>query len=256
MNIKAFLLLNLLIIIGFCDKSFANSEDNMLKQADSLFKSQNYEQSLQIYLSLEEKYSDDWRLYYNIGNMYMKISNIPSAILYYERALRLNPADKQLKENIKIANSRLKGEIIPLSDFFLWRWIKDISSLFFPTMWAIIVLCLLLLSCAVFCIYYFSEKHKIPTFYVFLFLSIATLASFSLGLVRTNLINQDNYAIIFDANGIISEQTATTKLGNQKRLRLFNGEKVEIVERNGNILTIRTLDGNKTKVKADCLKII
>ena len=44
-------------------------------------------------------------IYYNLGNSYYKIGDIAKAILNYERALILKPANKDIRSNLEIAKS-------------------------------------------------------------------------------------------------------------------------------------------------------
>jgi len=49
-------------------------------------------------------------LYYNLGNAYLKNGDLGQAILWYERALRLNPRDPDLKFNHSQASSKTLDE--------------------------------------------------------------------------------------------------------------------------------------------------
>ena len=44
---------------------------------------------------------------YNLGNCYIQLGEIGKAITYYQRALKITPQDKELKENLAIAESRI-----------------------------------------------------------------------------------------------------------------------------------------------------
>ncbi|MDR1847899.1 MAG: tetratricopeptide repeat protein [Bacteroidales bacterium] len=256
MNKKAFKFLFFAFCILFSAFSVAQTNENLMKKAETLYNNQDYEQALAVYLTLESKFAADWKLNYNIGNTYFKLADFPHAILYYERAKKLNPCDKDLNENLKITNARLKGETYALPDFFVWTWIKTISGQFFPKTWAIITLFILLLACCGFYLYYFAKQYKVFTFYLFVFLSILTLFSFSMGLTRSYLINQSDYAVIFDANGIIKDENTEQTYGKQKNIKLFNGEKVQIIEKQDKFLIIETPDGNKVKITPNALQII
>lgn len=66
------------------------------------------------------------KLYYNLGNSYLKNNELGMAILWYERAMRLNPDDPDLKFNYQYAGSLVKdqkeGSDITLARIlFFWR---------------------------------------------------------------------------------------------------------------------------------------
>ncbi|MBU0970185.1 MAG: tetratricopeptide repeat protein, partial [Proteobacteria bacterium] len=87
-------------------------------------------------------------LFYNIGNAYLKANDLGQAILWYERAKRLSPADPDLLFNLAHADTLVKDKIdapLTLWDIlFFWqgmvplKWIQmgaiGFSCLFF--LWA------------------------------------------------------------------------------------------------------------------------
>ncbi|MDR0790600.1 MAG: tetratricopeptide repeat protein [Bacteroidales bacterium] len=257
MSRKTIKLLSIISLLFASSLSFANQDKALLQQANALFRQQSYEESLQMYLTLEPKYADDWRLNYNIGNVYFKLSDLPSAILYYERAIKLNPNDHNTKENLKISNAKLKGESYPLADFFVLTWLKTAAGWCLPVTWSIITIVMLLISCCLFCFYYFVTANKTLPFYCFIAAIILTLASFSLGLIRTNAISSEDYAIVFDANGLINDsEDGGQTYGKQKKIKLYNGQKVEITKKKGDTVFIKTLEGNNTKIESHSIQII
>jgi tetratricopeptide (TPR) repeat protein len=53
----------------------------------------------------------DWRLEYNLANTEYKRGRLGEAILHYERARRLNPADSETVANLAIARTRLRDVV-------------------------------------------------------------------------------------------------------------------------------------------------
>ena len=51
------------------------------------------------------------KLYYNLGNAYMKNGDLGDAILWYERALKRIPADPDLKFNLDYARGLVKDKM-------------------------------------------------------------------------------------------------------------------------------------------------
>jgi len=253
---KKLLSLTGVLVLFFANISFAQSDRELLKQAETLYNQQQYEQALQIYLTLESKYASNWQLNYNIGNSYFHLAAFPNSVLYYERALRLNPNNRELQENIKTVNSRLRGEVYQLPEFFVWRWMKTAAGWLMPSVWLVVILVLLALTCIFFCCYYFTQNRKVLMFYTFLFFAILTTLSFSFAIVRSIPINEDDYAIVFDANGLINEDNGEQKFGKQNRIKLFNGEKVQVLERGEDFYIIKTPEGNRAKVETNSIQMI
>ena len=53
----------------------------------------------------------DWRLEYNLANTEFKRGRLGEAILHYERARRLNPADRDTVANLAIARARIRDVV-------------------------------------------------------------------------------------------------------------------------------------------------
>ena len=53
----------------------------------------------------------DWRLEYNLANTEYKRGRLGEAILHYERARRLNPADESVVANLALARARLRDVV-------------------------------------------------------------------------------------------------------------------------------------------------
>ena len=90
-------------------------------------------------------------LFYNLGNVYLKNGDLGYAILWYERALRINPEDPDLKFNHEYALSQIKDQredrTSPLFRIiFFWKhilgattvkWIAIVMNLLF---WVLLIL--------------------------------------------------------------------------------------------------------------------
>ena len=55
------------------------------------------------------EHSDE--LYFNLGNSYYKINDIPNSIYYFEKALQLNPNDKDILNNLTYSQNMLIDKI-------------------------------------------------------------------------------------------------------------------------------------------------
>lgn len=86
-------------------------------------------------------------LHFNIANSYLAVDSLPQAILHYERALRFDPNDVDVLNNLDIARSRVFDQVTVLPEFFLIEYWNSTVRWFSPNGWAWIsvffVLCLL-----------------------------------------------------------------------------------------------------------------
>ena len=58
-------------------------------------------------------------LYYNLGNAHFRTGEIGRAVLNYERAVRLDPANEDVRANLALVNQQLRDRIEPMPRFWL-----------------------------------------------------------------------------------------------------------------------------------------
>ena len=124
-----------LLLISCC---FANaSEMNaQFDHANQAYRSGNYQKCVQFYQSILSQGYESADLYYNLGNAYYKMNNVPAAILQYERARRLSPSDPDIAHNIALANLRVTDKIDAIPELFFISWWHDLLDLRSADQWA------------------------------------------------------------------------------------------------------------------------
>lgn len=77
-----------------------------------LYKKRNYEESVNAYEKVLS--AEDVKLqaqsYYNLGNTHFRMGKLPESILYYKKAIKLNPKDEDAKYNLEYVRAKLKDE--------------------------------------------------------------------------------------------------------------------------------------------------
>ena len=84
----------ILIAFVFFGSVFVNAQ-SVEQQAESCYQSGDYTQAIELYNSILEQGESSADLYFNLGNCYYKTGQNTKAIISYERAKRLAPADKE-----------------------------------------------------------------------------------------------------------------------------------------------------------------
>jgi tetratricopeptide (TPR) repeat protein len=99
-----------------------------------------------LYDSLNAKWSSP-DLLYNIGNCHFKRNDVPHAILFYERALRLAPGAEDIQANLDLARSRVADRVNELPAFTLGgSWDRTLAGTDNDqwarrSLWAMLLLC-------------------------------------------------------------------------------------------------------------------
>jgi tetratricopeptide (TPR) repeat protein len=224
-------------------------------QGVTYFTSGSYQEALKIWADIYNTGYRSSNLEYNIGNAYFKLNNIPSAILFYERAYLLNPADENINYNLQIARTLIVDRFQEIPELFFVRWYNFVSLFLSSNSWAKIsvtsfILCLLLLS-----VYIYSTRyrHKVIGFWLAVFFFVLSLGSIAFTVRNKSLVYDSHKAIILSplVNGKSSPDNSGTDL-----FILHEGTKVSVEDEVGEWFEVRLSDGNKGWVPVNSLNVI
>ncbi|MFA7494631.1 MAG: tetratricopeptide repeat protein, partial [Proteiniphilum sp.] len=215
--------------------------------AAQAYRSQNYKESISLYQELiAQGMADDKvsaQLYYNLGNAYFRDNQLGKAILYYERALLFDPADGDIRHNLRFAQNRTVDRIDTAANLFLANWFRAIRNLFSSNQWAAtgIILFLLFLACVAVYLFIRLLWARKTAFYtgivLFLLMIGANIFAFSQKSERT----RNDSAIVMVGAATVN---ASPDTGSNQLFELHEGTKVKIRNRDGNWLEIQIADGS------------
>jgi tetratricopeptide (TPR) repeat protein len=249
-------IITILLIFSFANKSLSQeTSTDKFTQGVTYFTSGNYQEALKIWTDI---YNTGYRssdLEYNIGNTYFKMNSIPAAILFYERAYLLNPADENINYNLQIARTLIVDRFQEIPELFFVRWYNFISLFLSTNSWARIsvtsfIMCLLLLSLYIYSTRY---RHKVIGFWLAVFFFVLSFSSLAFSIRNKSLVYDSHKAIILSplVNGKSSPDNSGTDL-----FILHEGTKVSIEDEVGGWFEVRLSDGNKGWVPLNSLNVI
>lgn len=238
--IKRFFLLLMMIL---CLEFNLTAQDDIIKQAETAYISEDYSKAIELYKNILLNYGDSYEIYYNLGNAYYKTGSIAPAILNYERALLINPKDGDARFNLKIARLKTVDKIEPLGEFFLVKWFRNVQNIFDIDTWAAIgITCFFLFICCL-VLFFFSKwmKMKKTGFYLgVIFMTIVLFSNFFAWNQKKSLINRSG-AIIFAPTVTIK---SSPDISGTDLVVLHEGTKVFIKSSMGEWNEIELEDGN------------
>lgn len=117
----------LLFVFGMMPTFLLGQEGiaRLFDEANVLYQQQEYDPALRKYRQIEQQGLVSMALFYNIANCYYKQDRIGKAIVYYERAKRLDPRDEDINANLAIANQATVDKITPPSEFAFSDWLTS-----------------------------------------------------------------------------------------------------------------------------------
>jgi tetratricopeptide (TPR) repeat protein len=102
------------------------SPQDVFRRAESLYQEERYLEAAEAYESIRELGIEDGVLYYNLGNAYFKAGRLGLAVLNYERAQKLLPADEDVRANLAFASELVSEAVEPLPLPLLVSWAVDL----------------------------------------------------------------------------------------------------------------------------------
>lgn len=102
MKISRFL--TFVLCFAHCLMGIAQGVDS----AQALYERGEFEQAADEYVSIAKTEGVSASLYYNLANCYAQTGNLGNAILYYSRASRLDPSNKEIKNNLNYFKSKVE----------------------------------------------------------------------------------------------------------------------------------------------------
>ncbi len=160
------------------------AESNMLPYLDSAriaYTNNDFEASARLYIRIVEHGYESPQIYYNIGNCYYKQMQIPKAVLWYQRALKLDPSFDDAQYNLKMAQELIVDKIEIIAPPFYKRWYKNLFLMMPPNAWAYLTGGLFVLSILIMFLFFITfnytlKKILIPSGIIALIFSIISLA--------------------------------------------------------------------------------
>lgn len=105
------------------------SPERLFARGNSEYEMGNYASAEQTYSRIINSGYDSAALYYNLGNACFKQKRIGDAIYYWEKALQKLPADREIRENLELANLLIVDRIETSSNPPPFKLVRDIVGL-------------------------------------------------------------------------------------------------------------------------------
>ena len=191
--------ISIIIILFLTIGSVASENDSLIDFANKKYSEGLYNEAIENYQKVIDNGYTSYELYFNLGNSYFKMNDLPSSILYYERARRLSPNNKDIQFNLKIANSRIPDKIEKVPELFFKRWWNSFYNMFSVNNWAKITILVFVITLICTAFFILSKQRRIKMIGFWLGLLFLILSVFSFGLSYQKYIYSQKHheAIVF-----------------------------------------------------------
>ena len=195
-------------------------------------------------------------LYYNLGNAYFKDGQLAQSILWYERALRLDPSDDDVRYNLEYARSLAQDKIEEVPEIFFEQWGHTMCYLLPSNVWAVIGLVGFALLVACVLLYLLGStpgRRKLGFFAGIAALVIAFLGWDFAQWQRQEAQRQD-MAIVM--RPVSSVKSSPSESGAKDLFILHEGTRVKVLDNVSGFSNIELADGRQGWIPARDLEVI
>ena len=240
-----------LMVTAFCLKA-QTIQNQQFERANYYYNEARYDTAVIIYKGILDDGYVSAPLLYNIGNAYFKMREYPMAILYYEKALKIEPNNEEIQQNLAIANAMTTDKIEPMPEFFLRKLWRNIGNMFTANEWATVSLVLITLVLLVVFLYLTAQTRgmKKGMFFTGILLILLTLCSIIFASQRFRYMNEHNEAIVMMPT--ITVKSSPTSSGTDLFV-LHEGTKVKVLDSTDNWNKIKIADGSVGWLPSSCI---
>jgi len=253
MQIKRYLLFCFIVLTSVGLKG--NTPHDIWTQANEAYQRSEYIHAIELYENLLKLDIVSAELYYNLGNAYFRNNNIGRAVLNYERAIRLDPANDNIRHNLSIANNRTIDNVVPRPELFYERWWRSLIMMQSANAWGAFSIILLSLFLIFVATYLFARTIGIKksAFYISGVLLVFTVLSIVFAQTQYNsIINQNEAIIMVPRVAVKSSPSAQSP----DLFLIHEGTKVFLRTSHDGWYEVNLADGNIGWVKGDSFEVI
>ncbi len=222
----------------------AQTPEEMWTKGNEAYAAGDYAEAAAAYHAIENTGYVSADLYYNLGNVYYKQQSLGKAVLYYERALKLHPEDKDIAYNLEMARSMTTDKIETVPEFFVTTWIRNIHSMAGADTWAWLSILLLAAGLLFAGLFFFARRVALRkiSFFIALLSVLLCAGSFWCAGQQKSALSDRSEAIIFPA--VVTVKSSPDSNGKDLFI-LHEGTKVVVLETLGDWLRIQLADGRQ-----------
>lgn len=253
---KAATVVALVISLGFSMNMQAKDLDSLWTSGVQAYTDGKFSDASADWTAIEDSGKKSAVLYYNLGNSWFKQGNYPKAVLYYERALRLNPSYSDARYNLEFTNSFVQDKIEPVPEFILKSMARKVCYVMSSNAWAVIFLTLFTLALAMWLLFLLgaSTGRRRTGFYCGIVLLLLSAGALSFSVWQKSDSRRTDTAIVMAP---VSSVKSSPSSGSSKDLFVIHeGTKVTIIDEVGSWKNISLADGRQGWITSDELEVI
>ena len=252
----AMLLLLLMTVMPMSMQAADTYVDSLWNAANQAYSEGQWVDAAGDYQMLSSMGLESAALYCNTGDAFFKDGNLPKAILYYEKALKLDPSYEDARYNLELLNARIQDRIEFVPEFILKVWAKDVCWLMDSDSWAVAFLVFLGLTLAMLLLFLLapSVAGRRTGFFTGIVMLLLAVASISFSIWQKNDYFKADEAIVM--RPVSAVKSSPSSESSQDLFVLHEGTKVRILDQVGPWNNIELSDGRQGWIPSGDIEVI
>lgn len=230
-----------MLLFTFLVLPTTEGQQDKFAKANNAYNSADNKQAISLYKEILSDGNESADLYLNLGNAYYKNGELGSAIVSYERGLKIDNTHTLLRQNLEYANKQIKTPITEIPDFFLSRYWRNVVISLGSTGWAVLQILLLTMIAFGVGIWLLSAQLRIKqlAFYSLILIIPILLLSILAGMQRYQSDRKSTH-------GIVVSDSSQLRTGASPQSELIidisEGVKVELKDSIGEFYKVQLID--------------
>lgn len=245
----------LILFLCIAGNLSAQNIDELFSTANDLYKNEKFDEAAKKYLQIESRGYKSSELFYNLGNTYYKLNKVGPSIYYYEKALKLNPLNEDVKNNLVFAKRLALDNIEELPKTVFQKLNQKYLQQLSYNQWAIVTVVFCFLGSLFFLLFYLSRisSRKRLSFILSVLSFLLLIISFAITYNQYSFEQNNKDAIVFAEETTI--RNAPT-LNSEDIFTLHEGTKVIVLDEIDDWKKIKIADGKLGWIIADEIKLL
>lgn len=230
--------------------------DSLFNAANAAYSEGRWGDAVTAYTSVENLGLESPALYCNLGSAYYKEGDIAMAMLYYERALKLDPSYSDARYNRTVVSDFVQDRIEPVPEFILKTWVRELCYGLDSDTWAVAGLVFLVVTAAALLLLFLSSSlalRRTGFFSAIVFLLLAVMAITFSFWQKADYMRKDGAIIM---TPVVSVKSSPSSEASTDLFILHEGTKVLIIDEVGEWRNIELADGRQGWMRSSDMSII
>ncbi|MDP8207898.1 MAG: tetratricopeptide repeat protein [Candidatus Electryonea clarkiae] len=254
-SFKIIIFVNLILALVYLTSAVGGTIEDIAREGDTAYREGNYSAAIEAYSKILESGYTSGAVLFNLGNAHFKAGHLGLAILNYERALKVMPHNRDVRNNLIFANNRTVDRIEQPPRLPVWDWIDALRDMIAPSSLAWIAWSFATIAVIFYGASLFSRRFKLQKP-----LRIATIISSSMFIflllllfLRISKENSPPGAVILTDKVVVH---SAPDPGSSEVFHLHEGTKVTVLKELEGYREIRLIDGRQGWLHRSVCEII